>query len=75
MKTIMKIDDAKSDKWRRYRKQARMLAKLVDASNSEMTFVRAGGHCVCEHCGLDYLDNPELDSVLFLLCDGTFVKL
>lgn len=64
------------EKWRRYRKQARMMAMMVDVAFAEENFVCAGGRCVCEHCGLEYLDHPAVfDEVLHLLCDGTFVKL
>lgn len=66
----------KSDLWRRYRKQARLIADMVDDSFAERDFERAGGQCVCEHCGLEYLDHPQVhDGILHLLCDGRFVKL
>ena len=68
------MDD--SEKFRRYRKQSRMMAAMVDIAFAEESFVRADGRCVCEHCGLAYLDHPAVvGDVLHLLCDGKFVKL
>lgn len=64
-----------NEKMRRFRKQAEALAKLVDASKSELDFVRADARLVCETCGLEYLDHPQLENILFLICDGMFVKL
>jgi hypothetical protein len=64
------------DLWRRYRKQARLIADMVDVAFAERGFQRACGDCVCEHCGLKYFDHPPVyDGILHLLCDGTFVKL
>ncbi len=38
---------------------------------------RAGGDCLCDHCGRKYYDHPQLSAAPYLnqLCDGSLVKL
>lgn len=40
-------------------------------------FFRADGRCVCETCGLEYVDHPELDfaATFHVLCNGEIAKL
>lgn len=40
-------------------------------------FRRAGGDCICQHCGRKYYSHPNNEPFYFLrvLCDGSVVKL
>ena len=40
-------------------------------------FIRAGGECLCPHCGFIYFRHPRdpHESDLTILCDGSRVKL
>jgi hypothetical protein len=45
---------------------------LIDAG----TYERAGGGCICTHCGRTYLEHPEVEGgALNQLCDGRLVHL
>lgn len=57
----------------RYRRQAQMIAQIIDWSRAEEKFERACGDCLCAHCGLQYYDHPcNPDLHLYVTCDGKF---
>lgn len=66
------MDD--SEKWRRYRMVARQLAFRLREALGDPEWVRAGGNCVCERCGLEFYDHPQV-GIMHVLCDGRWVKL
>lgn len=53
---------------------------LVGEGGERVGFIdrdRAGGDCLCDHCGRKYYDHPQLPGHGYLnqLCDGSVVKL
>lgn len=64
------------EKWRRYRKQAENLAKMIPTEDRDSSGDRASGLCICESCGLDYRDHPESEIAgLTIVCDGRLLHL
>jgi hypothetical protein len=53
------------------------MAALVPRTHVPMDeFTRADGECLCDKCGLWYLDHPEVfeTPTFHLLCNGRVVK-
>ena len=66
------------ERWRRFRMMARCLGRIAARSKrrSQGKFFRADIQALCQLCGLYYVDHPQdEDSGLFLLCNGSWVKL
>ncbi len=65
------------EKMLRFRKMANAMATIANEKSipPEWDFRRASHLCVCDHCGLEYVDHPELPNRLFLLCDARLVHL
>jgi hypothetical protein len=63
-------------RWRCYQRMARRMAALIPKSQIEMDFERADGRCVCQECGLYFLDHPEVANMptFHILCSGRTVK-
>lgn len=60
---------------RRFQLMVKHIAILAEAPHP-LKYERAGGGCVCEKCGLEYVDHPKgSEDFLTLLCDGSQVKL
>lgn len=73
--TISEIinEEMLENKWRRYRRIAQRLAARIPVSDD---WFRAGGGCICDDCGLSYIEHPVCsDGLLHVLCDGSQVKL
>ncbi len=62
-----------AEKMRRFRLQSRNMAKLIDWPNEE-SMDRGSGLCICEQCGMNYMDHPAKNG-LHLTCDGRLWKL
>lgn len=65
--------------WRRgYQLMARNMAFLIPVDAPKLTdFGRAHGECICQKCGLEYLEHPTApgNTVDVQLCDGKQVHL
>jgi hypothetical protein len=62
---------------RRFKLQAKALAKLIDFGPEPEGLVnRASGNAVCEICGLEYYDHPHDDELSAVVtCDGRLLHL
>jgi hypothetical protein len=63
------------EKWRRFKRQAQLIANLVDDAFAEENFRRSSGDIVCPGCGLKYFDHPTVSNKLVLTCQGEFLHL
>ncbi len=65
--------------WRRgFQLMARNMASFVQATTPGLTdFGHADGQCICQKCGLEYIEHPSAPDAtyLVLLCDGRQAKL
>lgn len=64
-------------RWRCYQRMARRMAALIPRSQIRIDdFIRADGRVICEECGLNYFDHPELMGMptFHLLCTGLVIK-
>jgi hypothetical protein len=60
---------------RKYKRQSQLIARFVDDAFSEDSYKRAYPETRCRLCRLPYVDHPQLDNKLFLVCEGFFVRL
>lgn len=64
---------------RRYKRMARNIARALERrafDEDDYNADRFGGNANCPHCGLPYLDHPQLvPSCLVVTCEGQLVKL
>lgn len=64
---------------RRYKRMARNIARALERrafDEDDYNADRFGGNANCPHCGMPYLDHPQLvASGLHVTCEGQLVKL
>jgi len=63
---------------RRYKRMIRELATHIKVSEEAILDCwRAGGEALCERCGLEYLEHPQIPDypTFHLICTGRVVKL
>lgn len=64
------------EKWRRFKRMARnMAARIVSTPYDLMNVDRASGNAICDDCGLDYNDHPEVEHLVVRTCDNRLWKL
>lgn len=65
---------------KRFKRMARNVARALGGrafDNDDYDGAdRYGGHATCPHCGLVWLDHPQLEpSLLHVTCEGQLIKL
>jgi hypothetical protein len=64
---------------RRYKRMARNIARALERrafDEDDYDADRFGGNAICPHCGIQYLNHPQLVPCdLHVTCEGQLVKL
>lgn len=72
---VQKCVGAMRAKLRHLQLMVKHIAVFAEAPHP-LTYERAGGDCVCDKCGLEYVEHPKgSEDFLTLLCSGAQVKL